>query len=143
MLFDKRPEGHVCLTLLSSHPPGEATTDGSDLLWTVPFVLSPLVHGPFRDRGVRFGVNDQVLSESEIAERRYEIGLQEGRLEVKVPLGAHGGRMKVQQQHKITSVLQLHSSSVYFHSFNGNIPGPVTKAFTIKAQQNPTACTIK
>ncbi|KAG7243421.1 hypothetical protein INR49_011878 [Caranx melampygus] len=72
----------------------EATTDGSDLQWTVPFVLSPLVHGQFRDRGIRFGVNDQVLSESDITERRYEIGLQEERLEVRIPLGAPGGHMK-------------------------------------------------
>ncbi|XP_071316148.1 uncharacterized protein [Trachinotus anak] len=72
----------------------EATTDGSDLLWTVPFILSPLVRGQFRDRGMRFGVNGQTLSESDIKERRYKIGLQEGRVEVRIPTGAHGGHIK-------------------------------------------------
>uniref|UniRef100_A0A3B4YC88 Uncharacterized protein n=1 Tax=Seriola lalandi dorsalis TaxID=1841481 RepID=A0A3B4YC88_SERLL len=72
----------------------EATTDGSDLLWTVPFNLSPLVHGQFRDRGMTVGVNSQALNESDIKERRYKIGLQEGRVEVRIPTGAPGGHIK-------------------------------------------------
>ncbi|XP_056225382.1 uncharacterized protein LOC130164592 isoform X1 [Seriola aureovittata] len=72
----------------------EATTDGSDLLWTVPFNLSPLVHGQFRDRGMRVGVNSQALNESDVKERRYKIGLQEGRVEVRIPTGAPGGHLK-------------------------------------------------
>ncbi|XP_039996194.1 uncharacterized protein LOC120797035 isoform X2 [Xiphias gladius] len=72
----------------------EATTDGSDMLWAVPFILSPLVHGQFRHRGIKVGVNGQALSESDIRERQYKIGLQEGRVEVRIPTGAYGGHIK-------------------------------------------------
>ncbi|XP_062240526.1 uncharacterized protein LOC133950292 [Platichthys flesus] len=72
----------------------EATADGLDLLWTLPFILSPLVHGPFGDRGVRVGVHGRALSESDAKERRYKIGLKEGRVEVRIPTGASGGHIK-------------------------------------------------
>ncbi|XP_032367174.1 uncharacterized protein LOC116686310 [Etheostoma spectabile] len=72
----------------------EATADGSDLLWTVPYILSPLVYGQFIDRGMRMEVKGQALSDSENKERGYKIGLQGGRMEVRIPLGAHGGNIK-------------------------------------------------
>lgn len=73
----------------------EAAADGSNLLWAQPYAPSPLVHGEFRDRGVMVGMNGQTLSESEIKGRGVNISLQDGRLEVRVPLGASGGHIKV------------------------------------------------
>ncbi|KAK6292041.1 hypothetical protein J4Q44_G00378260 [Coregonus suidteri] len=72
----------------------EATVDGAHLLWPVPHVLSPLVHGRFRDRGMRIGVETLALSESVIKERGYEISLTDGVVEVSVPFGAEGTHVK-------------------------------------------------
>ncbi|CAJ1086213.1 uncharacterized protein LOC117807603 isoform X1 [Xyrichtys novacula] len=75
-------------------PLNEATEDGSNLLWVVPYNLSPLVHGEFKDKGVRIMVNSQVLRESDFKERGFQMGLQEGRTELRIPVGADGGHMK-------------------------------------------------
>ncbi|KAM6908868.1 uncharacterized protein FYW49_012726 [Xenentodon cancila] len=70
------------------------TTDGSDLLWTVPYVISPLVQGQFGHRGVRVGMSGQALSGSEIQERGYRIGLREGQVEMRIPAGVQGAHVK-------------------------------------------------
>lgn len=76
-------------------PPDEASADGPDLVWAVPHILSPLVHGGFRDRGMRVGVGSWTLSEWDIKERGYVIGLREGQVEVRIPIGAQGGHITV------------------------------------------------
>ncbi|XP_054603760.2 uncharacterized protein [Nothobranchius furzeri] len=68
----------------------EATADGSDLLWTVPYFIPPLVHGESRDRGVSVRVNNQALRD----ESGYRISLQEGRAELRVSAGALGGHVQ-------------------------------------------------
>lgn len=56
------------------------------MLWTVPHILSPLVSGAFRDKGMRMAVDGQMLSESEIKEKGFNMNLGEGRVKVTVPL---------------------------------------------------------
>ncbi|XP_029132310.2 uncharacterized protein [Labrus bergylta] len=75
-------------------PLNDAAADGPDLLWAVPLILSPLVHGQFKDKGVRIGMNGQSLTESEFKERGFKMGLQEGRVEVRIPLGDSGGHIR-------------------------------------------------
>ncbi|XP_033181619.1 uncharacterized protein LOC117152772 [Mastacembelus armatus] len=72
----------------------QATAEGSDLVWTVPYNLSPLVHGQFRDRGLRFGVNGEALTESQNNERGYKIVLEGEQVKVRIPTGAHDGHIK-------------------------------------------------
>nr|XP_046237625.1 uncharacterized protein LOC124055065 isoform X3 [Scatophagus argus] len=72
----------------------QATAEGSALLWTAPYILSPLVHGHFWDRGMTVGMNGRALTQSESKEKGFKIGLREGRVEVRIPLGAKGGHIK-------------------------------------------------
>ncbi|KAM9717687.1 uncharacterized protein ACNS7B_021299 isoform 2-T2 [Menidia menidia] len=72
----------------------EALADGSDLLWAVPQVPSAVVEGQVTDGGVRFGVDGQALSESDLRERGYRVGLRGGKVEVRIPAGAPDGHMK-------------------------------------------------
>nr|XP_043876675.1 uncharacterized protein LOC122766112 [Solea senegalensis] len=72
----------------------EATADGSELLWTVPFIPSPLVRGQFRSRGVRVGISGEALSESDMKEKQYKINLQQRQVEVRIPVGAPDGHIK-------------------------------------------------
>lgn len=76
-------------------PSDQAAAEGSGLVWTVPRGLSPLVHGQFKDRGVRFGINSQALNESESKEQGYKVDLRDGRVEVRILPGALGRHTKV------------------------------------------------
>lgn len=73
----------------------DATVDQSDLLWTLPLVPSPLVHGLFKYKGVTFGVDGRAFSESDIEQGGYKISLQRRRVEVRIPTGASGVHVKV------------------------------------------------
>uniref|UniRef100_A0A3P8UI34 Uncharacterized LOC103386730 n=2 Tax=Cynoglossus semilaevis TaxID=244447 RepID=A0A3P8UI34_CYNSE len=72
----------------------DATVDQSDLLWTLPLVPSPLVHGLFKYKGVTFGVDGRAFSESDIEQGGYKISLQRRRVEVRIPTGASGVHVK-------------------------------------------------
>lgn len=64
--------------------------DGPHLLWTAPHVLTPLVSGRFRSTGMRVGVNSAAQSD-------VRMGVKEGRVEVRVPVAAVDGHVKVRR----------------------------------------------
>lgn len=98
-------EDSVLLSLCHSSL-GHAAADGAGLLWIVPHILSPLVSGAFRDKGVRVAVDGQMLSESEIKERGFKMNQREGRVEVTVSLGGDSGLLKVT---KLKSLCKMQS----------------------------------
>ncbi|XP_061091892.1 uncharacterized protein LOC133124589 isoform X2 [Conger conger] len=72
----------------------KATTDGEHIVGTFPQVLSPLVEGRFMDRGMWFGMDTHLLSECSMKELGYKTGLQNGVVEIRIPLGAKGVYIK-------------------------------------------------
>ncbi|XP_035267189.1 uncharacterized protein LOC118224108 isoform X2 [Anguilla anguilla] len=72
----------------------KATMDGEHIVGTFPQVLSPLVSGSFRDRGIWIGVDTRLLNECSIKEFGYKIGLQNGVVQVRIPFGAKGVHIK-------------------------------------------------
>ncbi|XP_023688179.2 zona pellucida protein AX 4 isoform X1 [Paramormyrops kingsleyae] len=93
-------------------PLSRAMVDGEHLSWMFPQILSPLVQGWFRDKGVRMGVDGSLLSECQILERGYEIGLREHLVEIRIPFGAKGGFIKSNVVDQ--SYLQSFSVDLYF-----------------------------
>ncbi|CAB1315801.1 unnamed protein product [Coregonus sp. 'balchen'] len=66
----------------------QASMDGKHVLWRFPKVLSPLVQPPFRDRGLRVGVEGRYLSDCVARQRGYDIQEQDGAVEIRIPFGA-------------------------------------------------------
>lgn len=85
----------ICVVTSLLFPSDEATADGSDLLWVVPYSPLPLVDGQLKDRGMRVGVDGEAVSEADIKERGYRLEQLEGQVEVRIPAGAPGGHITV------------------------------------------------
>lgn len=89
----------------SSNPfVGQARMDGSDVLWSLPRNLPPLVHPPFIEKGLKLGVGGRYLSECVAHQRGYMIHDNNGTLEIRIPFGAEGGFIKVSQRSYALSV---------------------------------------
>lgn len=71
--------------------------DGEHIVGIFPQVLSPLVEGRFWDRGIWIGMDRHLLNECTIKELGYTIRLQNGVVEVRIPFGAKGVYVKVNQ----------------------------------------------
>ncbi|XP_048883672.1 zona pellucida protein AX 4 isoform X3 [Brienomyrus brachyistius] len=93
-VFYQRQKIPLLANLSVACPLSRAMVDGEHLSWTFPQILSPLVQGWFRDKGVRMGVGASLLSECQILERGYEIGLRHHLVEIRIPFGAEGGFIK-------------------------------------------------
>ncbi|XP_062305331.1 uncharacterized protein LOC134009721 isoform X2 [Osmerus eperlanus] len=73
----------------------EPTVEGSHLLWSIPLFLSPLAPGGVsKDRGIRIGLETQALSQREIKDKGFEIGLRDGMVDIRIPFGTEGGHIE-------------------------------------------------
>lgn len=72
----------------------KAIIDGANILWTFPKIPFPLVHPPFLYRGLRVGVEGDLLSNCTTQHRGYQIKQQGRNLEIRIPFGAEGGYIK-------------------------------------------------
>ncbi|XP_077062462.1 uncharacterized protein LOC143714895 isoform X1 [Siphateles boraxobius] len=85
----------------------QARMDGSDMLWSLPRNLPPLVQPPFIEKGLKLGVGGRYLSECVAQQRGYMIHDNNGTLEIRIPFGAEGGFIK-------SHVIDGHYSQSYF-----------------------------
>ena len=85
----------MCENLTPSTLQEKVTMEGGNLLWTFPKSLSPLVRAPFRDRGLRVGVEGRLVSDCTARQRGYIIRKQGGNIKIWIPFGAEGGYIKV------------------------------------------------
>ncbi|MEQ2205438.1 hypothetical protein XENOCAPTIV_029454, partial [Xenoophorus captivus] len=110
----------------------EAKAEGTDLLWTVPYPPPQLVHGQLINGGVRVGLNGQALSEADIKERGYKIRLQEGHMEVRVPLTTQGGHIKCHDRYFMIAVDLAATGGPRFEAVDGTGTYAITEDYAAK-----------
>lgn len=91
----------------------QARMDGSNMLWSLPRNLPPLVHPPFIEKGLKLGVGGRYLSECVAQQRGYMIHDNNGTLEIRIPFGAEGGFIKVSQRSYDFSVVEMYHFFLY------------------------------
>ncbi|TRZ03581.1 hypothetical protein DNTS_013496 [Danionella cerebrum] len=73
-----------------------AQMDGSDVLWSVPLDIPPLVQLPTIEKSLKVGVGGRYLTECVAHQRGYVIHENNGTLEIRIPFRAEGGFVKSQ-----------------------------------------------
>ena len=79
-------------------PPDSGSFDGTQLLWEIPRVVTPLVGegAAFKSQSLSLGVEGLLLDQHTVSARGFGVVEQGGLVRIRVPFGAEGGYRKVQ-----------------------------------------------
>ncbi|KAI4895748.1 hypothetical protein NFI96_024036, partial [Prochilodus magdalenae] len=72
----------------------EAVVDGPHLFWSFPLDVASLVHGWFRNGGMRMEVEGRMLSDCEMHESGYKATLKDHSVEIRIPCETGGAQIK-------------------------------------------------
>lgn len=69
--------------------------DGTDIVWTFPWLLQPLIQPPVVRKSLKVAVGGRQITQCVAHRRGYRMHDHHGTIEMRVPFGAEGGRLKV------------------------------------------------
>ncbi|KAL7837873.1 hypothetical protein AOLI_G00262770 [Acnodon oligacanthus] len=68
--------------------------DGTDVVWTLPWLLHPLVVPPVGQKSLKVAVGGRYVTQCMARHRGYQIVDNNNTVEIRIPFGAEGGRLK-------------------------------------------------
>ncbi|KAI4902538.1 hypothetical protein NFI96_013160, partial [Prochilodus magdalenae] len=72
----------------------QGSLDAADVLWTLPWLLPPLVVPPVIQKGLKVAVGGRYITQCVGQHRGYRIRDISGTIEIRIPFAAEGGRLK-------------------------------------------------
>ncbi|XP_049338713.1 uncharacterized protein LOC111196783 isoform X2 [Astyanax mexicanus] len=72
----------------------QGSSDGADVIWMLPWLLPPLVQTPLKQKSLKVAVGGYYISQCEARDRGYRIQDNNDTIEIRIPFGADGGRLK-------------------------------------------------
>ncbi|XP_017544117.1 rhodopsin kinase GRK1b isoform X2 [Pygocentrus nattereri] len=72
----------------------QGSLDGADVVWTLPWLLHPLVVPPVGQKNLKVAVGGRYITQCMARYRDYRIHDNNNTVEIRIPFGAEGGRLK-------------------------------------------------
>ncbi|XP_036436214.1 uncharacterized protein LOC118814624 [Colossoma macropomum] len=72
----------------------QGSLDGADVVWTLPWLLPPLVVPPVGQKNLKVAVGGRYITQCVARHRGYRIHDNNNTVEIRIPFGAEGGRLK-------------------------------------------------
>ncbi|KAL7835220.1 hypothetical protein SRHO_G00294670 [Serrasalmus rhombeus] len=72
----------------------QGSLDGADVVWTLPWLLHPLVVPPVGQKNLKVAVGGRYITQCMARYRDYRIHDDNNTVEIRIPFGAEGGRLK-------------------------------------------------